>query len=106
MVMGGTVRLLDERIDQRILKPARDVRALDLDVRALRGIEHRGLEPGKGDVVVVRLPDTLIAPEHRTGKSMPRRITVFRDSLDVRPARVGKPEQLRHLVERLARRVI
>ncbi len=62
-------------------------------------LRHRRLQPGKTEIAAR-------PPEHRAGKHEPPRIALRRQTLHRRPARPAQPQQLRHLVERLARRVI
>src|SRR5207302_7861632 len=64
-------------------------------------LEDGGLEPAEGEVHLVAW-----AGRQAARKCDGPGIAALRQTIDVRAARIRQPEELRHLVERLARRVV
>ena len=92
-----------ERVDERVLKSSRDVRAVPLDVAARADrVKHGRLEAAERDIEEIGVADTLAAVEHGAREPESRRVALMRELLDVLAARVGEPHQLGRLVERLA----
>ena len=98
-------RLRDEHVDDRVLEFARDVgraahrRAPRARCLAPHERQHRGLEAGEAHVEIA-------AVEHRPRQRHRAVAARFGEPRERRAARIGKPEQLRRLVERFARRVV
>ena len=65
-------------------------------------LRDRSLEPRKREVECIRIPGATAALQHRPRKRVAPGISAPRGGLDGWPARVGHPEELGDLVERLA----
>ena len=66
---------------------------------AFHVLDHSGLQARERDVEVT-------APHHGTRESYGRRIALLGQARDHRPAGIPEPEQLGHLVKRLAGRIV
>src|ERR1041385_6543340 len=84
------LELRDEHLEHRVLKAARDMRPVALDVvRGAHGVEDGGLEAGKRELESLG--------NHRPRECKAGRIAIARDTLDLRAARISETAQGRDL---------
>jgi hypothetical protein len=97
-------RLRDEHVDDRVLEFTRDVGLVGVRERSVAFTapnerQHRGLEAAKAHVEIS-------AVQHRPRQRRSAFAARLRQLRKCRTARIGKPEQLRCLVESFTRRVV
>lgn len=104
----GARRLFDERIDERVLKRAGNLRAMRIDVlaRRLHGVEHGRLESAERDIEVIRVTRFLVAAEHGARETIGTAVALLREAFDVRAPRIWQTEQLGNFIEGFAGGVV
>ena len=93
------LELRDQHVEHRVLEGTGEMGTVAFEIVAgAHGPQHRGLETGEGEL------ESLVP--HRTRKREARRITLGREPLDRRAARIREAQERRDLVERLAGRIV